>query len=308
MDANMPIIDPPAMSVFNYCVCFVDILGQRHALSNQGLLPLITTEAERKNFIQEVLTKTIRPITRLQTQANQFAIALQKSVDSPTRQSLPPELRAEWDKQQGHELHLQYWSDGLVAFACLGNKDAPTQINGAFALLGMAGSLCFMNLSYQFRNPLRGGIEIAWGTELRSGELYGPAIARSYELESEIAQYPRIAVGPRMIEFLKMHAALPQKDNYSRYSSALAQRCLKMIIRDIDGQWMVHYLGETFQEAVSSHNHVEMYTEAQIFISEEYARFREAGDSKLSMRYFQLLSYFQNYPPKISMEVAGNTV
>jgi hypothetical protein len=305
MDTNKPAAAPPELSAFNYCVCFLDILGQRHALRDQGVLPVITTEEEREIFI-EVLRKTIRPITRLQTQANQFMDVFLKSVDSPTRQSLPPEFREEWDKLQGQELHLQYWSDGLVAFNCLGNKEAPVQINGAFALIGMAGSLCFMNLGYQFRNPLRGGIEIAWGTELRPGELYGPAIARSYELESEVAQYPRIAVGARMIEFLKTVAALPPNDNFSRYSSTIAQLCLQMLLRDLDGQWIIHYLGEAFHEAVSRHEHVDMYKDALKFISEEYARFRTAGDSRLATRYFHLLSYFRHHPPKVLSQAAGD--
>jgi hypothetical protein len=292
--------DGSALSAFNYCACFLDILGQRKALRGQGLLPVVTTEEERLRFVREVLANTIRPITRLQRLANQFTEALLNSADSPTRQSLPDDLRSEWDKLQGHELHLQYWSDGLVAFTCLGNSGPATQINGAFALIGMAGSLCFMNLGRQFRNPIRGGIEIAWGTELRPGELYGPAIARSYELESEVAQYPRIAVGMRMIEFLKTVAALPPEDKYTRYSATLAQKCLQMLLRDMDGQWMIHYLGDAFQEAVSRDKHIEMYGDALEFISEEYSRFRAAGDSKLAVRYFQLLSYFQRFRPKVT--------
>jgi hypothetical protein len=168
----------------------------------------------------------------------------------------------------------------------------------------MAGSLCFMNLGHQFRNPLRGGIEIAWGTELRPGELYGPAIARSYELESEVAQYPRIVVGARMIEFLNTVAAIPPKDKPSQYSSTLAKMCLQMLVRDIDGQWMIHYLGESFQKAVSRDAHVDMYNDAARFISDEYDRFRTAGDSKLALRYFHLRSYFQHYPPKAPAEAA----
>jgi hypothetical protein len=307
MDTKKPSSPSSALSVFNYCTCFIDILGQRNALRDQGTLPIITTEEQRLQFIQEVLTKTIRPITRLQEQADQFKDAFLKPIDSPIRQTLSSELREEWDKIQGHELHFQYWSDGLVAFTCLGNKEAPIQINGAFALLSMAGSLCFMNLSSQFRNPLRGGIEIAWGTELRPGELYGPAIARSYELESEVAQYPRIAVGAKMIEFLKTIAALELKDNFSRYSSTLAQKCLQMLVRDIDGQWMIHYLGEAFQEAISRQNHIDMYNDALQFISEEYVRFRTNGDSKLAMRYFQLCSYFRNYPPKAPTQAVSDT-
>ena len=226
-------------SAFNYCVCFLDILGQRHAMKDQGLLPVINTEEERLDFVRHVLATTIRPITRLQRQASDFMGSFLAGDDSPTRQTLPPELRQEWDKLRGQELRVQYWSDGLVAFSNLGNQEAHVQINGAFAVLAMAGSLCFMNLGEQFRNPLRGGIDIAWGTELRPGELYGPAIARSYELESEVAQYPRVVVGPRMIEFLQVIAGLPPSDNFFRYSSTLAKQCLQMVLRDIDGQWIV---------------------------------------------------------------------
>jgi len=285
-------------SAFNYCVCFLDILGQRHAMKDQGLLPVLTTEEERLHFVRHVLATTIRPITRLQRQANSFMESFLVRNDSPIRQTLPPELRDEWDKLRGQKLKVQYWSDGLVAFSNLGNQGAHVQINGAFALLGMAGSLCFMNLGDQFRNPIRGGIDIAWGTELRPGELYGPAIARSYELESEVAQYPRIVVGPRMIEFLRVIADIPSSDNFSRYSSTLAKKCLQMVSRDVDGQWIVHYLGKAFREAVSRNEHDAMYDDAIKFVVDEYERFRTAGESRLAIRYHQLLSYFRQFPTK----------
>jgi len=80
-----------------------------------------------------------------------------------------------------------------------------------------------------------------------------------------------------------------------------------MLVKDIDGQWMIHYLGEAFQETVSRQNHLDMYNDALQFISEEYVRFRTEGDSKLAMRYFQLRSYFQNYPPKAPTQAAGDT-
>jgi len=291
---------PPrdSLSAFNYCACFLDILGQRAALHGQGLLPVIATDEERIRFLQEVLTKTIRPITRLQKLAAEFIDVFQSRGESPIRATLAPELREEFDKIQGHEVRVQYWSDGLVAFSCLGNQAATQQINGAFALLGMAGSLCFMNLGRQFANPIRGGIDIAWGTELRPGELYGPAIARSYELESEVAQYPRIAVGERMFEFLKAVANLPSTDNFNRYSSTLAEVCLKMLIHDVDGQMIIHYLGQTFRDAINRSEHDAMYRDALEFIAQEYKRFRREGDSKLALRYFHLLSYFQRFPPQ----------
>lgn len=292
----------PALSAFNYCACFLDILGQRHALRDQGLLPVWEGDEGRLKFIREVLAKTILPITRLQSQADTFLSTFINKSPSQLRASLPPEQQKEWDKLNEQHIRIQYWSDGLVAFSCLGNKEPSAQINGAFTLLGMAGSLCLMNLSYQMSNPLRGGIEIAWGSELREGELYGPAIARSYELESEIAQYPRIAVGAKMIEFLKTVKTLSPTDNIAKYSSMMAQTCLDMLVKDQDGQWMIHYLGDAFQQSVTRETHVTSYSDALRFVEQEYTRFRSAGDSKLAMRYFRLLSYFKSFPPKSEQE------
>jgi hypothetical protein len=291
-------IDPESLAAFNYCVCFVDILGQRHALRDQGLLPAINSEEERLRFVREVLANTIRPITRLQKETKDMMAVVHDKSASAFRKSLPPEFHAEWDKLQECNLQVQYWSDGLVLFCCLGNQGPAAQVNGAFSLLGLAGSLCFMHLCHQSHSPIRGGIDIAWGAELRPGELYGPAIARSYELESEVAQYPRIAVGSRMISFLKSHADLKPTNRSTEYSSTLAQLCLKLTMRDMDGQWMIHYLGQDFREAVSNQIHVEMYTDALRFVSDEYTRFRENGNSKLANRYFQLLNYFRTFPPK----------
>lgn len=50
--------DEPKYTAFNYCVCFIDLLGQRNAAQGQGLLPNINSEAEDEAF-QKVLLKNI---------------------------------------------------------------------------------------------------------------------------------------------------------------------------------------------------------------------------------------------------------
>lgn len=40
----------PKYTAFNYCVCFIDLLGQRNAAQGQGLLPNINSEAEDEAF------------------------------------------------------------------------------------------------------------------------------------------------------------------------------------------------------------------------------------------------------------------
>ena len=45
-------------NAFNYCVSFIDLLGQRNAAKGQGLLPSISSEAEDKAF-QKILRDNI---------------------------------------------------------------------------------------------------------------------------------------------------------------------------------------------------------------------------------------------------------
>lgn len=280
---------------YNYCVCFIDLLGQQRALNGQGLLPIITSEEERQAFIQ-VVRRTIRPIMRLQQHSSMLIREITKKRASPLRDSLPPVLQREYDKINRQDVRLQYWSDGLVAFSGLGNKGAATQVNGCFALLAVAGSLCLWGLSKDLRDPLRGGIEIAWGTELRRGELYGPAIARAYELESRCAHYPRIVVGDETIKFLEILQMQPDISPEAKYSIEMAKVCRSLIAKDVDGRHIVHYLGRPFQNYISHRTHKESYLNAIQFVEEEYERFKKEGDTKHEERYLQLLTYFKNNP------------
>lgn len=278
---------------YNYCVCFLDLLGQQNALNGQGVLPIVTNEEERQAFIH-VVSRTIRPIIRLQQQSSMLISEITKKRHSPLRESLPPMFQREYDKINRQEVRLQYWSDGLVAFSSLGNKGPATQVNGCFALLAVAGSLCLWGLSQNLRAPLRGGIEIAWGTELRKGELYGPAIARAYDLESKCAQHPRIVVGGEMMRFLDVVEQQPDVSHEAAYSIEMAKVCKSLVTKDDDGQLIVHYLGKPFQDYISSKTHKDSYFEAIKFVEEEYERFKQAGDKKHEERYQRLLTYFKN--------------
>jgi hypothetical protein len=41
----------PDLTLNNYCICFLDLLGQRDALKGQGWLQQPQSEEERKSFI-----------------------------------------------------------------------------------------------------------------------------------------------------------------------------------------------------------------------------------------------------------------
>jgi hypothetical protein len=279
---------------FNYCVSFIDLLGQRAALRGQGLLPVTPEEFEPfRNSVKH----TIAHIRSLQQQADTMMNSVRSTrTDSPLRASIPPELYAEWDEMMKTKLVKQYWSDGLVSFVCLGDRDVKCQMNGIFGIFGLAGSIALIGLGIE--RPVRGAIDVAWGVELRPGELYGAAIARAYELESEQAQYPRIVIGERTVGLLRAHIDSTETDNFSKTNRELAKICHAMLLRDLDGHTILHYLGDAFRDYISRTQHLELYQEAYKFVRSQYETHRKSIDSKLAVRYHLLLNYFDAHRPK----------
>lgn len=279
----------------NYCVTFIDLLGQREALRGQGLLPPFNSEEERQK-LNDILRNTIGAIVKLQEQAeDMLAPILKPNPDSPLRAALPPDQHATWDEMHRTRVTTQRWSDGLVSFLSLGDTNVKCRMNGVFGMFGLAGTLCLLGLADG--HPLRGGIEVAWGVELYPGELYGPAVASAYELESEIAQYPRIVVGPEAVKLLKVHAANPGQDVYSQYDRELAALCLRMLVQDADGHWLVHYLGNEFRNQISHSYHTELYVAARQFVVNQLFEHQGRLNTKLAFRYSHLLKYFDDHPP-----------
>jgi hypothetical protein len=295
--------DPVDWTIHNYCVAFIDLLGQRDAMRGQGLFKGFES-AEQECAFKSVIRNSVGAIYRLQKSAEDLiAPALTPNPNSPRRAALPPALHAEWDEMQRTEVKTQRWSDGLVCFASLGDLKIKCRMNSVYTIFALSGSLCFMGLAT--KRPLRGGIEVAWGVELHKGELSGPAVARAYELESEVAQYPRIVVGPEAMRYLEAHAANPGQEPLSLYERDLARLCLSMLARDPDGHWILHYLGETFQNLFTRDNHFKFYTSARKFIVEQLEQHRGLGNVKLETRYTTLLSYFDENQPMDQTDLTG---
>lgn len=281
--------------VGNYCVSFIDLLGQRAALQGQGLLPTFKSEDERKKF-DAILRESIGAISKLQSQAEDMLDGiLNPNLESPFRAALPPEQHAIWDEMQRARVTTQRWSDGLMSFVHLGDSEVKCRMNGVYGLFCLAGTLCLLGLAN--RHPIRGAIEVAWGVELSPGELYGAAVARAYELESEVAQYPRIVVGSETVKLLGAHRANPEQDPFLQTDRALAELCLGMLVQDVDGYWLLHYLGEKFQHAVSHAHHTELYVAARKFVCEQLFEHQASRNTKLAFRYSHLLQYFDAHPP-----------
>lgn len=277
---------------YNYCIGFVDLLGQREEYKNEGLLPNFASEQEKQAFNQKI-RNSINPIFTLQHDAE----TMMKTALPPNpelKKELSPEHYEIYVKMKQTNIKRQRWSDGLVFFSSLGDPDIKCPVLGLFSLFGLVGSLCFLGLAKN--KPIRGAIDIAWGMELHDDELYGAAVAKAYELESNVAQYPRIIVSDRTISFIEAHRKSMDNDAYSQCNRKFTELCLNLIVEDSDGHFIIHYLGDSFRECISKGLHDDIYNRAINFVQGEFEKYRRIKDTKLAFRYSQLLSYFVAHP------------
>lgn len=230
------------IKIANYCICFIDLLGQRDEYKGEGLLPPFKTSEEKDQFVEKI-KKTIIPIEDLQKLAKS-TLAFAEYNESPLRKSLPDNLKATYDQMNEINIQEQRWSDGLVYFVSLFEGNVKCPMTGIYNLFSSAGILCFLGLSKKM--PLRGALDISWGVELHEGELYGAAVANAYELESKVAQYPRIVVSERTVNYLLSNINNPSNDVFTEYSRRLATICYNMLTKDADGNYFIHYLGKAF--------------------------------------------------------------
>lgn len=277
----------------NYCVCFIDLLGQKDAMRGQRLMPIFESEVEKQKFIK-ISKESVGKILRLQEDSETM-------LRESGRQALPSEFidkltndqKETWKESRATRLVTQRWSDGLVYFTSLNTQEIKCPLNAIYNMICTAGGLAFMGLAR--KTPIRGGIDIAWGIELNEGELYGPAVAWAYEMESVHAQYPRVAVSPQVIHYLRVTVANPETDIFSNMNRELAKTCLELVHEDLDGFGFIHYLGQGFYDCVSHDYHDDMYNESKKNIIEKLEKFKQENNTKLSLRYAALLNYFEYF-------------
>lgn len=292
----MPRLQEPEyqLDVANYAVAFIDLLGQRVALRGQGLLAEPKTAQDHEQLLR-TLRASVGSISALQRHAEDLIEASAPRPDSPLRAKLPPDKHSAWDELQKLKLTTQRWSDGLMLFSSLGDRSVKCHMNSVYRLFVLTAALCFIGLAS--KRPLRGAIEVAWGVELNPGELHGAAVARAYELESEVADYPRIVVGPNLLQYIELQSQNPGTEHHDQVGKALAEFCLDVIVQDADGHWMLHYLGDRYADAITGSHHDELYRKAKSYVLAQLDKHRSDKNTKLAFRYTHLADYFNAYAP-----------
>ncbi|MBE0546870.1 MAG: hypothetical protein IH627_04250 [Rubrivivax sp.] len=285
------------LQVGHYAAAFIDLLGQRAALRGQNLLPIVQTEEEKQRLLS-TLKASVGSLAVLQQRAAKMMGASNPDPNSDLRATLSPSEQTEWDEMMRATITTQRWSDGLLLFTSIAEELVKCPLNGIFRMLALTGALCFMGLAS--KQPLRGAVEVAWGVELQPGELYGAAVARAYELESEVADYPRIVVGPYLVHYLELHSKNTSEERHAKVNRALASLCQDMLVLDADGHWILHYLGPAFRTAITESSHDQLYSLASAFVDSQLLEHQRTQNTKLAFRYVHLEQYFEAHPPGLT--------
>jgi len=279
--------------IADYAVCFLDLLGQRAELRGQSVLPEVADEKEVDELARKIKS-TVGMVGLLQTHAKRVLDGL-KSLFTAANRAPDPALERLLERTGLEDMKLQRWSDGVVIFSVVRPDTGPENVIRLLHLIYMAGINCLIGLSRGY--AIRGGIEIGWAGELRPGELCGSAIARAYELESEVAQYPRIVVGPVVVQRLTEMQQNQSRDPEWATGRAAAQLALELLALDVDGFRVVDYLGPRFRQCAAKPMHQSLIEDAEQFVRSQLDQHRRERNTKLAFRYKLLLSYFETSKP-----------
>jgi hypothetical protein len=273
----------------NFLVAFIDILDQRASLRLLKDLP--ENEIQRDEFIQQI-KNTFGAVDGVRKWFSSFYEAF---VDSKASlDGFSEEQREIYHKLKATDVKFQYFGDTIIMYVSLNRELESKAVNGLYATLLASGTTMLCSLAA--RHPLRGAIDVGIGGQMYKGEIYGSCLINAFDLESKVAQYPRIVVGENAVSYLMylMNKKTEERnDLISRYEKGLANTCLNLLCKDVDGHSIVDYLGTEFRSLMKRAKiEDDLVRKAFEFVREQTTKWQQEQNTKLAFRYNVLRQYF----------------
>lgn len=277
-----------SIEIDDYCACFIDLLGQKIALSGQGMMP--PSGSNQYADFQYSVFKSVDHIRQLH-EHSEFLFSQFRGDNSifPTKYD---------DEQitvlQNTKFEMQRWSDGMVLYTPIDKTEKSLSMLAVFEIFMFSGIFCFLGLAKQ--QPLRGGVEFSWGWEREKGEIYGAVVANAYEQEKK-AELGRISVGPICAAYLRHVESNSSRESLWKDAQwKCAKQCNEVLLETDDGVF-IDYLGEAFKQ-LFYHVNPEFWNGAYIqaveFISVQVDLHKKYECEKLLKRYSKLSEYFES--------------
>jgi hypothetical protein len=175
----------------------------------------------------------------------------------------------------------------MLYFMSLNEQEGAVPTIRLHDLLRAAASICAGGLADG--NPARGGIDIGVAANFPRIGIYGPALYNAYELEANIAKYPRVVIGATLKHYLLESSKDPTQTKEAAVRRTFADKCLELIYEDEDGVTSIDYAGKAMKDMYPGFK--EIIIRATDFTKRELNRFQAEGNEKLSVRYSLVRDY-----------------
>ncbi len=226
------------ISIQNYVVVFIDVLGQRAQMEGLLFMPPQSDEEGRREFRERIL-RSLRPVMFIQHNF-QFQANSSNEWYRTMIHGIEPHLVETVQKFRKANIMTQRFSDGLVLFCPL-TEEGHFPLSSVSRIFLSCASMMLCGLNEGF--PFRAGIAIGAGCSIEEGDIYGPVLAEAYRLESEVAVYPRVVLSDCIADWLSSFDEKSySSDEEMRVTLALRDLCLGSIMKDKDGVLAIDYL------------------------------------------------------------------
>jgi hypothetical protein len=194
-------------------------------------------------------------------------------------------------------IRSQRFSDGLVLFFPL-REDGHYPLGSTYSALCACASMMLCGLDRGF--PFRAGIAIGAGCSLNSSDIYGPALAEAYRLESKVAVYPRVVLSDSILEWLdsfenKSYASAEDQ----RVAYAMKEKCKEMLMHDEDNALALDYLKESTLVSLGGETNVaKPISGMKLFVNEMIKKFSSEENPQILDKYKYVARYINSRAKK----------
>ncbi len=272
----------------HHVVTLIDFLGQKSKLAKWDFMP--ETEYDKQEFLGAV-QDTFGEITRWRDQFKEkFHIWLDSNKPPAWLIDAVPDRGQALREYAETRIDFDHFSDMIVVYSPIVNRYGHANANTIMAHVYTTGTLMLAALCQG--SVFRGAIEIGMAGQFDTIGIYGPVLSDVHHLESKIAEYPRIMAGRRLCEYVALHVENLEGAGPARANRAVALLCSRLLGEDLDGDWIVDYMGDGFADlATKKDDWQTLRTNAHAFVQRELKRFKNSGDTKLIERYERLAAY-----------------
>lgn len=277
---------------------YFDILGQSELLSKLQNRDLEVHSAE---YVKDTVA-ALQPLLMAREHfRNAFFLSRDNRSLTPEQiASLNPEGQEEYRKMQKIRIEQSYFSDSFFVVCPLDEENCGNPVSSIYTFL-LACSICYL-WCLADRIALRGGVQIGIACELleeggSENSFSGPVLSETYQLESEIAEYPRIVIDHRVVREHRHLAALGRdpevRDGGDRkriVSGEFAKLTLRLMKEESDSVMCLDPTSSHLRDAIGDPSqHEAMILSAVRFAAASQQEHHRAGRHRIAIKYARLL-------------------